>query len=316
MIQQPSLSELIAKYVTAIADARAGKGHLPIWALDLSLYMGKFQLWFENPMQYWSNYIAEQTLRGRLSPFWKREVVRYVPLRTPKWANLAAAKEYWMQIRLGMHWLLASGAVNVVTFGELEPNVLTTLNFALVPQVVLIESHGVLDGDYETRVQKGRHSQITLLADFMDSLLPRRNLETTDPERQTVFPIYYREDSFRAIRQPQMYFRHIMGRFNWRLQAGVCPDCGINERHAFEEMHLDHVIPVKRGGNNTLLNTEMRCSRHNLEKNKRLSDTRDYMPVAEAIMNYSGNLHPSLAALFSLEDKGISFPVRFRFTAG
>jgi hypothetical protein len=313
MIKQPSLTELVAKYVSAIADARDGKGYLPIWATDLSLYLGKFQLWFESPMQLWSNYIAEQTLRGRLSPFWKREVVRYVPLRDSKWTNLAAAKEYWMQIRLGMHWLLASGAVNVVTFGELDSTVVTTLNFALVPQLVLIESHGLFDDDFETSVQKGRHSKTTLLADLMDSLLPHHNLDKTDPEQQTVFPIYYREDSFRASRQPQVYFRHIMGRFNWRLQAGVCPDCGIDERHAFEEMHVDHVIPVRLGGNNTLLNTEMRCSRHNQEKNKRLSDTRDYMPVAEAIMHYSGNIDQRLSPLFSLEDKGIPFPVRFRF---
>jgi hypothetical protein len=199
VIKQPSLSELVGKYVAAIADAKAGKGYLPIWSCDLSLYMGKFQLWFESPMQYWSNYIAEQTGKGRLSPFWEREVIRYAPLRDPSWTSIAAAKEYWMQVRLGMHWLLASGAVNIVTFGEIEPTVLGTLNFALVPQVVLVESHGVLDGEYETLVRQGRAPKATLLSDFMNSLLPRRALDGMDPEQQTVFPLYYQEDTSKRL---------------------------------------------------------------------------------------------------------------------
>lgn len=221
-----------------------------------------------------------------------------------------------MQVRLGMHWLLASGAVNIVTFGDIEPTVLSTLNFALVPQVVLVESHGVLDGEYETHVRQGSAPKATLLSDFINSLLPRRALDGMDPEQQTVFPLYYQEDTFNAARQSRGYFRHVLGRFNWWLQNGICPDCGIGKRHAFDQMHLDHVIPVKRGGNNTLLNVEMRCSFHNLEKNKRLSETKDYVPVARAILRYAGDPQPGLSPFFSLEESHVRFPVQFRLVAG
>lgn len=217
--QRPSLSELVAKYVAAIADARAGKGYLPMWATDLSLYMGKFELWFESPMQFWSNYIAEEISRGALSPFWKREVIRYVPLRDPTWPNMAAAKEYWMKVRLGMHWLLLSGAVNVLSFGELDPRVVETLNFALVPKLVLVESHNLFEGEYETVVRKGRHSKTTMLTELIDSILPRHRLDTTDPQQQTVFPIYYREDSFRSLRQSHQYSRHVLARFSQGLRS-------------------------------------------------------------------------------------------------
>src|SRR6185369_17830860 len=189
MSHPPSLSALVAKYVDAIAQAKEGKGYLPVWATDLSLYKGRFKLWFEPPMQFWSNYIAEQTLRGALSPFWKREVIRYVPLRDPQWRNVSSAKEYWLQTRLGMHWLLVSGAVNIVTFGDLDSNILATLNFALVPDLVLIESHDLFEENYQTLVRTGRHGELSLLRDFMDSRLPRTNQESVDPSGQEIFPI-------------------------------------------------------------------------------------------------------------------------------
>ena len=132
--------------------------------------------------------------------------------------------------------------------------------------MVLIESQHLFEEDYETTVHKGRHGNTSLLTDFIDSHLPRTKLDTTDPNVQEVFPIYYQVDSFKAKRQSYDYFRHILARFNWKLQSGICPDCGIDKKHAFDEMELDHVIPVKRGGNNTLLNTEMRCCTHNSGK--------------------------------------------------
>jgi hypothetical protein len=211
-----------------------------------------------------------------------------------------------------MHWLLAAGPYNVVTFGEIEEGTLRVLNYGLVPRAVMIESPGVLDGTYDTAVNKGSRGRIVSHEEFMRALIPDGRMDYIDPESQTAFPLYYREDTFRATRQPTSYLRHVLGRFLWKLQSGVCPQCGLDTRYALEEMHVDHIVPIDRGGNNTLLNTEMKCRMHNLKKSARLSETHDYITVMKSISDLAGSPGQGLRALFSLEASALAFPVQIR----
>jgi hypothetical protein len=47
----------------------------------------------------------------------------------------------------------------------------------------------------------------------------------------------------------------------WRRDEGRCVDCGSRER-----LEFDHIIPVSRGGANTVRNIELRCERCNRSK--------------------------------------------------
>jgi len=60
MHKQPTLDELVALYIGAIAKAQSAKYDTPIIATDLSLYLGKSRLWFDDSMFMWSKYVADQ----------------------------------------------------------------------------------------------------------------------------------------------------------------------------------------------------------------------------------------------------------------
>jgi 5-methylcytosine-specific restriction endonuclease McrA len=47
----------------------------------------------------------------------------------------------------------------------------------------------------------------------------------------------------------------------WRRDQGACVDCGSRER-----LEYDHIVPVIRGGANTVRNIELRCERCNRSK--------------------------------------------------
>jgi 5-methylcytosine-specific restriction endonuclease McrA len=51
----------------------------------------------------------------------------------------------------------------------------------------------------------------------------------------------------------------------WRRDQGRCVDCGSRER-----LEYDHIIPVVRGGANTVRNIELRCERCNRSKGARI----------------------------------------------
>jgi len=51
----------------------------------------------------------------------------------------------------------------------------------------------------------------------------------------------------------------------WRRDQGRCVDCGGRER-----LEFDHIIPVSRGGSNTVRNIELRCERCNGRKGARI----------------------------------------------
>lgn len=259
-----TLPELVARYVSELAQAWSGRRSDPTWATDLGLYNGHFQLWFDDAMLFWARYVADMVSSGPLAPPLERAVVRYVPLKAPKWRSISEAQEYWLRVRVGMHWLLAPGPTNLITFGTLDRRSMNVLDYAVVPKTLLIESAGLFDGDFDTRVTRGVARDVVNRADFIESLFTEGKLDDLDVCGQEVFPLYYRTDTFRAERQDQGYLRNVMGRFLWKLQEGICPACGLESRYEFDQMQVDHIIPVARGGNNTLLNTEMKCRDHNL----------------------------------------------------
>lgn len=47
----------------------------------------------------------------------------------------------------------------------------------------------------------------------------------------------------------------------WQRDKGTCVKCGIQSR-----LHLDHIIPVSRGGSNSVANIQILCSNCNLKK--------------------------------------------------
>jgi hypothetical protein len=51
----------------------------------------------------------------------------------------------------------------------------------------------------------------------------------------------------------------------WRRDQGRCVDCGSRER-----LEYDHIIPVSRGGSNTVRNIELRCESCNRKKGARV----------------------------------------------
>lgn len=51
----------------------------------------------------------------------------------------------------------------------------------------------------------------------------------------------------------------------WRRDRGTCVECGARGR-----LEFDHIIPVSRGGSNTVRNIELRCEPCNRRKGARI----------------------------------------------
>jgi len=51
-----------------------------------------------------------------------------------------------------------------------------------------------------------------------------------------------------------------------RIMSQSCAECGSNDN-----LHLDHIVPLSRGGKHTVGNLQMLCGKCNLSKNKSLT---------------------------------------------
>ena len=61
---------------------------------------------------------------------------------------------------------------------------------------------------------------------------------------------------------------HIPAGVEWRVikkAKGRCKDCGCTAEDGFK-MHIDHIVPLAKGGTNAFDNLCLRCERHNLGK--------------------------------------------------
>ena len=61
---------------------------------------------------------------------------------------------------------------------------------------------------------------------------------------------------------------HIPAGVEWRVikkAKGRCKDCGCTAEDGFK-MHIDHIVPLAKGGTNNFDNLCVRCERHNLGK--------------------------------------------------
>ena len=61
---------------------------------------------------------------------------------------------------------------------------------------------------------------------------------------------------------------HIPAGVEWRVikkAKGRCKDCGCTADDGFK-MHIDHIVPLAKGGTNDFDNLCLRCERHNLGK--------------------------------------------------
>lgn len=318
MLRRPenlSLRALVTTYISALEGVRTAKDSRPILATDLSLYLGRVTPWFDNAMSFWADYVSDEVKLGPLMPPSKRRVVRYVPLRQAAFGTISQAQEYWLKVKAAMHWLLVPGPYHLVTFGELRADELSKLNYCVVP-TLLVESPGIFDGDFETRVEHGSGGAVRSRAELVEQFFPDRSVESVDPDTQVVFPLYYTQENFRSPKLGQYHLRQIFGRFLWKLQAGICPPCGLSIRYNFDDMEVDHVLAWRRGGNNTLLNLEMKCHDHNHPKNARLSETSDYLLVVQESIGAWRDLAEVatfVRQLFSIRETRLEFPVSFRF---
>jgi hypothetical protein len=210
-----SLRGLVSNYIGALDAVRTAKSSQPILATDLSLYLGRVTPWFDDALSFWAGYLADEIKLGPLRPPSRRRVVRYVPLRDVAFTTLSQAQEYWLKVKAAMHWLLVPGPFHLVTFGELHPDEISRLNYCVVPRSVLVESPGMFDGDYETRVEHGSTGSVGQRAEFVEQFFLDEAVEEIDPDTQAVFPLYYTQENFRSPKPSQHQLRHILGRFLW-----------------------------------------------------------------------------------------------------
>lgn len=212
---------------------------------------------------------------------------------------------------MALHWLLCPGPYNIVTFDSSKSGIIKELDYSVIPKQVLVESPGFYNGNFEIRIDKGLGSTVNYKSEIVQDLLHHEKQKNIDPVTQKVFPIYYREDSFIPVRQPTNYVRNILGRFLWKLQQGICPLCSFEKRHNFSAMDIDHIIPLSAGGNNTLLNLEMKCKDHNKQKSARLIDVRDYTLLLNKITGIQLTEKSKFSKIFSpIHQKQVGFPIR------
>ena len=73
-----------------------------------------------------------------------------------------------------------------------------------------------------------------------------------------------RIDAGRFWRHRRIDVRSMYGVQLYRVQDGICPGCG--EHYPYEWGHIDHIIPLSRGGSNHLDNLQWLCATCNLSK--------------------------------------------------
>ena len=74
----------------------------------------------------------------------------------------------------------------------------------------------------------------------------------------------------RARKKGAPVVERVYRRVVYQTSGGRCYLCG--ERIAFEEMHLEHLIPLSKGGEHSYANVRASCSFCNLSKGDRLAD--------------------------------------------
>jgi hypothetical protein len=84
---------------------------------------------------------------------------------------------------------------------------------------------------------------------------------------------------------PQQWISRQSNWPSWAVKAvvardqGACADCGINITFRLEAtQHIDHIVPLARGGTNNLSNLQLLCEPCNLKKGAQILDVRSSIP--------------------------------------
>jgi hypothetical protein len=129
--------------------------------------------------------------------------------------------------------------------------------------------------DYERAFRKDFQDTLVLYQDclydvrghFTDDQRRLLVLETADKERQLFERLKAKFDSpeSRSISPKRERIPEPVRIAVWRRDEGRCARCGSRER-----LEYDHIIPIDRGGSNTVRNVELLCERHNRAKSNNI----------------------------------------------
>jgi len=92
------------------------------------------------------------------------------------------------------------------------------------------------------------------------------NLEKSREHRRKSHYKNYEKDIFRmAVRRSKEKEFLVIDKDKRRIMSKPCAHCGSNQN-----LHLDHIIPLARGGNHSVGNLQMLCARCNHSKNAKV----------------------------------------------
>lgn len=89
--------------------------------------------------------------------------------------------------------------------------------------------------------------------------------------------MYRRQTQRRYALKKRAFVEDVNPKEVFKLQDGICYLC--NGRFSFEEMELDHAIPLSRGGKHCHSNCKMACRKCNRSKGAKLPEEMIYQMV-------------------------------------
>jgi hypothetical protein len=239
---------------------------------DFALYLGERQVWLKREMWDWQRYVAYRTKAQDLIPAERRPVLRYVPLQDIPWRKTKEGKRrllltpelplYWSESKASLHWMLSAGATVYCSFETVPKPVHDSLIDSFASRTTVLQAPDMYDDCFDTRESKPRSENYGSVESTLRGQTVLEDLENVDVLEQSRFMLYYTDDNFSRQPLPPEYSSRIVGRFLWKLQRGICPQCDPGPSHTLDQMRIVQILPSAQGGNHSLINLELVCSRH------------------------------------------------------